>query len=455
MKAPEETLDKEIAIVAESQQKVLHRTQMSLRRLTERFSFSDESYDRAVTQLKNAVIHMEDATQKLSKQQLKDALAPETAALKAILKAQSESRVTQVLVSRMRGGAGSGGQNLQEREDLRDLFKMEMGRLENRYELPPQAAARKQQAEQADIFNKLKELARRQERLNRTHRELARKQDQMTEEQKRRRLEQLRREQEMLRRQSEALSRRMSRLSRHAEAQRWQNRRRQLDRAVRQMKEATKSLRRQNPDMAAAKGRKALEDLKQPEKGIHGIGKKLKNQHWKNRKSTEDKMNRAMAGAEGMRRELEMLQQQIDALRQRNPENETALSDKDGEPPKGSRGIPGRNRGNPGPMQERFQRARRYAEGMLRPWAQGESWYVNARSIHRELTQKEIEDFLEQPDLWKQLLEDVRELESALRERADGIKYKKNLFMSQDEALPSDYRQLIEEYYRNLSKVSR
>jgi hypothetical protein len=71
------------------------------------------------------------------------------------------------------------------------------------------------------------------------------------------------------------------------------------------------------------------------------------------------------------------------------------------------------------------------------------------------LTQKEIEDFLRQPDLWKQLLEDVRELESALRARVDGIKYKKNLFMSQDEELPSDYRQLIEEYYRDLSTVSR
>ena len=107
-----------------------------------------------------------------------------------------------------------------------------------------------------------------------------------------------------------------------------------------------------------------------------------------------------------------------------------------------------------GPMQERFQQIRRYAEGMLQPWARGESWYVNARSIHRELTRKEIEDFLSQPDLWRKLMEDVRELESALRAQEDGIRLKKNLLMREDEELPDDYRPLIEEYYRNLSQVS-
>ena len=75
--APKETLEKDIKVVAESQQKVLQRTQMSLRRLTERFSFSDESYDRAVTHLKNEVTHMEAAIEKLQKAQLKEALGPD------------------------------------------------------------------------------------------------------------------------------------------------------------------------------------------------------------------------------------------------------------------------------------------------------------------------------------------------------------------------------------------
>ena len=564
---------------------------MSLRRLIERFSFSDESYDRAVTLLTNAVTHMEAATQKLLEQQLKEALGPETSALQAILKAQSESRVTQILLSRMQdgGGLGSGGQNLQEREDLRDLFEMEMGRLENRYELPPQAATRQQQAEQEDIFKKLQELARRQERLNRAQRELAQRQDQMTEEQKRRRLEQLRRVQEMLSRQSAELSRRMSRIARSANNQQMRNRRRQLDQAVRQMQEAAKSLLRQNLDMAASKGRKALENLRQQEKqtasghpalltnlmdalgrkaeelkaqekqiqkdledavreqtssessrrvdklktakekmkedlneiesllrsvGIQGkqirpevtekaidtlrvlkrerindqiqetqemlsqgllslsvekerridrsidrISKKLRDLHRGSGESKEDPINRAVADAGDMRRELEMLQQQIDALRQSNQEKEKALSGDERQPSQKPDNAPGggssRSQSPMGPVQERFQRIRQYAEGMLQPWARGESWYVNARSIHRELTQKEIEDFLSQPDLWKQLLEDVRELESALRAQAEVLKFKKNLFMSQDGELPDDYRQLIEEYYRNLSKVSK
>ena len=169
-------------------------------------------------------------------------------------------------------------------------------------------------------------------------------------------------------------------------------------------------------------------------------------------------MNRAVADAGGMRRELEMLQQQIDALRQSTREKEKALSHNERQslqkPSSAQRGD-SRSQDPMEPMQESLQRIRRYAEGLLQPWARGESWYVNARSIHRKLTQKEIEDFLSQPDLWKQLLEDVRELESALRAQAEAFRFKKNLFLSQDGELPDDYRHLIEEYYRKLSKVPK
>ncbi len=597
--APTETLEKDIKIVAESQQKVLQRTRMSLRRLTERFSFSDESYDRAVTHLKNGVTHMEAAIEKLQKAQLKEALGPETAALQAILKAEAESRITQIMASRMGGGFGNGAQNLREREDLRKLFEMEMGRLENRYELPPQAKTRRQQPEQEDIFKKLQDLASRQERLNRAQRDLAQRQDRLTEEQKRRRLEQLRREQEMLRRQSAALSRRMSRLAQRSndpsDDQQWAHRQQQLDQAARQMQEAIQSLLRRNLDMAASKGQKALENLRQPKKqtpsgqpamlsdlintlgrkaeelnaqekqiqknlekavreqidkapsqkiedlkiakekmkqdlteieallravgiqgkrirpettdkavdtlrllkrervkdqieesqemlsqgqlglsvekekrigqSIHRISKKLQDLGGDDRKSKKNPIyqaHKAASDAESMRRELEMLQRQIDALRNSNQRREKAVSGAEKQPstqqgrgPNDRSGGRSAERGsNLKPMRERLQNIQRYAQGLLQPWAQGESWSVNARSIHRKLTQKEIEDFLSQPDLWKQLLEDVRELESALRSRAEILKFKENLFLNRENQLPTDYRQLIEEYYRNLSKIT-
>ncbi|RJQ58384.1 MAG: hypothetical protein C4530_10670, partial [Desulfobacteraceae bacterium] len=97
---------------------------------------------------------------------------------------------------------------------------------------------------------------------------------------------------------------------------------------------------------------------------------------------------------------------------------------------------------------------REYADGMLQFGGRGDSWHADARSIHRELTRKEIEDFLSQPDLWRKLLKDVRELESTLLAQAEALKSRKNLFLSQEGELPGDYRQLIEEYYRKLSKVS-
>ena len=65
---------------------------------------------------------METAAEKLSNRRLEEALEPETEALKAVLKAESESRVTQVQVTRNRGSFGGGAQGLRERQDLRNLF---------------------------------------------------------------------------------------------------------------------------------------------------------------------------------------------------------------------------------------------------------------------------------------------------------------------------------------------
>ena len=104
-------------------------------------------------------------------------------------------------------------------------------------------------------------------------------------------------------------------------------------------------------------------------------------------------------------------------------------------------------------MQQRLRRSRRHAQGLVQPWARGERWGIDARSIQRELTQNEIEDFLAQPDLWKKLLEPVRELESTLRAEADGSQLEKNVFTAPEETVPTPYRNQVEDYYRALSRV--
>ena len=104
-------------------------------------------------------------------------------------------------------------------------------------------------------------------------------------------------------------------------------------------------------------------------------------------------------------------------------------------------------------MQQGLQRSRRHAQGLVQPWVRGERWGGDARSIQRELTQKEVEDFLSQPDLWKNLLEPVRELESTLRAEAKSSQLKKKIFSAPEETVLTPYRNLVEEYYRELSRV--
>jgi len=587
-----EKFEENIKVIVESQGEVMQRTALSLRRLLERFSFSDESYDSAVEYLKQAVTHMQSATDLLTAQNLEEALGPEQSALQAIMKAESESRNTMIQMARnQRGGGGGGNDQRREREDLKELFEMEMGRLENRYELPRQGGGLQQGTEKEDTLAKLRDLARRQERLNRGQKDLARRQERMTEAQRKRRLEELRREQEELRRQAEDLSRRMSQLAREEGFRQWSDRQRQLEQAARQMQEASRSLQRQETETAAAKGQKALENLRDQEeemglqrqatlsnllealnrKGrdlqaqekqilknlealkrekdnaasqadsqaeaevrstqeqknlladkdklarelaeaetmLRTVGKegqqdqpevagkamdalrelraedldariaesrKMLEENWlslsmdvekkidqsidrvserlqdldqKRPRNREARVRQAAAEASGLRRELENLQQQIEALRESNRQQQRALSSpeqQDGRQQGGERG------GDLDQMREGLERSRRYARGLVQPWARGERWGVDARSIQRELTQKEIEDFLSQPDLWTKLLDPVRELESTLIAEAEVSQLKEKVFSAREEAVPTPYRELVEEYYRELSR---
>jgi hypothetical protein len=106
-------------------------------------------------------------------------------------------------------------------------------------------------------------------------------------------------------------------------------------------------------------------------------------------------------------------------------------------------------------MQQALQRSRRHTQGLTQPWARGESWGGDARSIQRELTQKEVDDFLSQPDLWKDLLAPVRELESTLQAEAKSGQLKKKFFSATEETVPILYQDLVDNYYRELSRVDR
>ena len=105
-------------------------------------------------------------------------------------------------------------------------------------------------------------------------------------------------------------------------------------------------------------------------------------------------------------------------------------------------------------MRKGLARSRGYAQGILQPWAQGESWAVDARSIYRELTRAQIEDFMNQPDLWQTFLEPARELAAKLRAQTESDRFNNRTFSPSEQAPPPRYESQVETYYRSLSEIT-
>ncbi|MGD9362332.1 MAG: hypothetical protein PVH85_25925, partial [Desulfobacterales bacterium] len=198
----------------------------------------------------------------------------------------------------------------------------------------------------------------------------------------------------------------------------------------------------------------SLDIEKTIEKSIKRLSKGLQNLDRPADPSREERIQQAAADAGGLRRELENLEKEIAALKQNDALNQRSSSGFAPQPDGQVKGSPA------GPnalqrMQQALQRSRRHAQGLVQPWARGESWGGDARSIQRELTQREIDDFLSQPDLWKNLLAPVRELESTLRAEIKSRQSQKKIFSTPEETVPLPYQDLVDNYFRELSRVDR
>ncbi|HJN97256.1 MAG TPA: DUF4175 family protein [Gammaproteobacteria bacterium] len=297
-KVSPEAFSNDAEIIAESQKEATGRARMSIDRLVERLNFSDDTYDAAVENLSLAIDQMNLAAGELDLEQVTSALQPEQLALQHLLRA--EASINRTNISMQQGGGGGGGGAQQEREDLRELFEMEMGQLENRYETPNSAGGGSQ--ENQEEVNKLEELARRQEGLTRAQRNLARREKQMTEEQKRRELERLMRQQEQLSREVAQLAQQLSRGQQSSQSQSQSGQQSQsqsqsqsqaqssssggssggqqqpqtaLERAAQQMQEAAES---ETASIAAARSQKALENLREQQREMNKEGERSVNQ---------------------------------------------------------------------------------------------------------------------------------------------------------------------------------
>jgi len=237
--------------------------------------------------LLKAIEAMVGAQEQLDGLKTAEALPHEMTALNELLRAQAEIRRREVQ-RQQANGTGSGGSNRQT-QDLSSLFDRELQRQQTNYETPNSTETRAQKPAGTDALDKIRELARRQEALNRDQDEVANNAG-ISPEEMRRQLERLTREQTELRQQAEELSRQLEqqqRSSQGSSGQQSQQRkgessgsssgssqneqtRRAMQQASEEMRNAASDLRRQRPGDARASANRALERLRDVEQRMGG-----------------------------------------------------------------------------------------------------------------------------------------------------------------------------------------
>jgi uncharacterized protein DUF4175 len=254
---------------------------------------SPAAQPRGADPIGTAVSAMARAHEQLEARKTGEAMPHEMAALNALLQAQAEVRRRQVAQQRA-GATGSGGSN-RTGEDLSALFDKELQRQQRtNYETRSQVEERPERKEGGDsALDRIRDLARRQEELNRQQRELAN--GNLSAEEIKRRLEKLTREQAELRQQAEELSR--SQQGQGASAMRD---------AAENMRNATSDLRRQDAQGAAQKGERAAEQLRRLEqqgRGGPGAGSPSAGQLQMEAQQISDAQRRIAAEAERLERD--------------------------------------------------------------------------------------------------------------------------------------------------------
>jgi hypothetical protein len=244
-----------------------------------------------------AVEAMGRATGALESLKTADALPHEMEALEQLLKADSD--VKQRQIARQQGGGGGSNRPT---PDLSTLFDQQLRKQQQtNYETPTNTESRPETTPEEDALAKIRELARRQEALQRAQRDLARGRDRMSDEEIKRQLERLTREQQQLTEQANDLSKQLQEASRSSngsqspqeqqspsspsqgqssESQGSQSRQgqtregqqqggqqasgsRRLRDIAEQMRGAASELRKDDPEQASARSAQAVEQLRE------------------------------------------------------------------------------------------------------------------------------------------------------------------------------------------------
>ncbi|MCK6558347.1 hypothetical protein HUU39_12135 [candidate division KSB1 bacterium] len=190
---------------------------------------------------------------------LSEALTPEREAYRFLLQAEVELRRREIMQG---AGTSSSFTQLQSREELAQLFKDELDKIQSKYETQQQQQQQELQSGLTEAQQKVRELAQRQERLVELNRQLSR--ESALPQERRRQLERLRREQEQINRELQNLSRQMRQLSNAGAAGERQETRllESMEQATQDLQRSLDNLRREDPAHAAADGDRAVESLR-------------------------------------------------------------------------------------------------------------------------------------------------------------------------------------------------
>jgi hypothetical protein len=213
-----------------------------------------------------AVEAMGRAVAELDKLSTAAAMPHEMEALNQLLKANADDRRRQITRSQQAGGGG--GQNRAE-ADLSSLFDQELRKRQTTNYETPNSTESRQDTTQKDPLDQIRELARRQDALNREQRELAKNREQLEAEELKRRLERLTREQNELRQQAQQLAQQMQNGQQgNRGGQGQQDESRRMRDVSEDMRNAATGLQRQDPDQASQSGTRASERLRDLEREI-------------------------------------------------------------------------------------------------------------------------------------------------------------------------------------------
>jgi hypothetical protein len=257
-KSPTANFKKDAETVKESQEKALEQVRSRMEEQEDpRGKALLETVAKEMTQ---AVEHLTAATDDNSPKALPPALSSEQSAYQALLRlAARETQVSQ-------GQPGQQGQSSRGQRAQRQLDQLNLRQSQNRYETERQATPPQdpQQREQLQAFNRLKELAQRQQDVNERLKELqAALQEARTEaeqEELRQRLKRLQEEQQQMLADVDELQQRMERpenQSQMAES------REQLEQTRNELQQASEAMQQGNVLQALSSGTRAQRDLQE------------------------------------------------------------------------------------------------------------------------------------------------------------------------------------------------